>query len=295
MKHNKLIREIRRAYSQDELARMCVLPERELGGAFKMETVQTEPKYRYYRDDPEDFFYHFRDNGSSVLAVAHLDTVVAPKRRRTRFSGTSQGPLIVSGALDDRLGAYVILNLLPKLGVTCDWLLTTGEESGQSTAESFQPAKDYDWLIEFDRAGTDVVMYQYEDEPTCEVVRAAGAEVGIGSFSDIAFLEHLDVKAFNWGVGYRGNYHSEKGYAFLNDTFAMVAKYLKFAEQNKGITMAHQPGFSRHDDVLFDCDFCYARDAVDSVSWYCTICKTCQDCGQTEDEGCLCYAPGKTA
>lgn len=313
-KRKSLTSQVRRAYDQAELARVCTLREDRFGRAFGMQTVQVEPRYKLFSrsDRPEDY-YHYRDNGSSVLAVAHLDTVVSQQGRTPYFRDTKNGPAIVSGALDDRLGAYVILELLPKLGLTCDWLLTVGEESGASTAEYFSSnGKKYDWIIEFDRGGTDVVMYQYEDAASVRLVEAAGPEVGWGSFSDIAYLEQLNVKAFNWGVGYRGNYHSEDGYAFLNDTFAMVAKYLRFHEQNAGTPMPHDKddfgrgrsgsGYSGKWDDYSDCAFCGEKDVVDSVTWYCTYCGLCQDCGgvdpdvvaqrgDPDEDACQCYAP----
>jgi hypothetical protein len=312
MSNTSLKRQVRQAYNQNQLARVCTLREDRFGRAFGMETVRTEQRSSsWYRDSgrPEDY-YHFRNNGSRVLAVAHLDTVVRGDRRAPHFRHTERGPYIRSGALDDRLGAYVILHLLPAMGITCDWLLTVGEESGMSTAESFKPGKDYDWAIEFDRGGTDVVMYQYEDRASRRLVEASGARMGSGSFSDIAYLEHLGVKAFNWGVGYDGNYHSEAGYAYLNNTFAMVAKYLRFHEQNAGTAMPHKSwdyGIkenrygSRYYSDQGVCEFCGQRD-VDLATWYCGYCGLCADCGATnpqvaEDWGdpdvdvCMCYVP----
>jgi hypothetical protein len=310
MRKNSLTRQVRRAYSQDKLARICTLREDRFGRAFGMQTVKVkQPASSWRRSDRSEDYYHFRDNNASVLAVAHLDTVVRGDRRTPRFQGTQAGPLVTSGALDDRLGAYVILDLLPKLGIACDWLLTVGEESGQSTAGHFEPGKKYDWAIEFDRGGTDVVMYQYEDRASRRLVQASGATVGSGSYSDIAYLEQLGVKAFNWGVGYRGNYHSEAGYAYLRDTFAMVAKYLRFHEQNAGTAMPHEPqaprsrSRSEYDayDEYYRCDSCGER-AVDSVTWYCTFCGICADCGATnadiaaewndpDVDVCQCYTP----
>ena len=293
MSRNTLTRAVRRAYREDDLAAVCTLPEYDFGRVFGMETITVEPRYSYREE--EEFYYHYRDNSSSVLAVAHLDTVVRENRRAPRFGSAKGGPVIVSGALDDRLGAYAILRLLPSLGVTTDWLFTVGEESGQSTAEQFKSGKDYDWVIEFDRMGTDVVMYQYEDEPSRDAVEASGAAMGQGSFSDIAYLEHLGVKAFNWGIGYRGDYHSEKGYAYLGDTFGMVAKYLRFHDQNAGLTMPHEPGdywgsSSRDDDdYLLTCAYCCALDAVDTTTWYCNVCYSCQDCGLVKDDDCMCF------
>ena len=128
--------------------------------------------------------------------------------------------------------------MLPMLGLTFDWLLTTGEESGLSTAAFFDAPKEYRWIIEFDRGGTDVVMYHYEDPECVHRVRACGAKVGRGSFSDISYLDHLGVKAFNWGVGYR-DYHGPRAHAYLEDTFEMVDKFLTFHAAFGDVTMPH--------------------------------------------------------
>jgi hypothetical protein len=294
---NSLARRVRRAYSQDELTRILTLPESEFGREFDMKTVEVEQ--RGWRADEEggNDYYHFKDNGARVLAVAHLDTVVKPEYRVPRFYDSVSGPALVSGGLDDRLGAYVILKLLPAMGVTVDYLLTVGEEDGQSTADFFTSDKTYDHVIEFDRMGTDVVMYQYDDAATRKAVRTAGAVVGNGSFSDIAYLEQLGAKAFNWGVGYAGNYHSRDGYALLNNTFAMVAKYLRFHEQNAGVPMPHKPsprrrhsrsyGGSREWRDGLDCDMCGQRGTVDMDTAICAECGTCFDCGEYEED-CIC-------
>lgn len=297
-KKNSLNRQVRRQYRQDELARILTLPEYEFGRAFGMVTTEVEQHswwQKAKKDTPSDF-YHFRDNGSRVLAVAHLDTVVPAHRRTAHFRNTQSGPYIRSGALDDRLGAYVITSLLPKLGVTHDWLLTTGEEHCQSTASFFTPEKDYDWIIEFDRGGTDVVMYQYDDAATRQAVQASGATVSEGSYSDICDLEHLGIKAFNWGAGYRGNYHSENGYAYLPDTFAMVARYLRFYAQNAGTALPHkekrEPAWwmrstDRRNEDFLDCDTCYALQAVDPDTLICAYCDCCLGCSE-DSRACTC-------
>lgn len=217
------------------LTRICTLPEDQFGVEFGM-TKEVIATTRWVKE-PENFYF-FKDNGSDVLAVAHLDTVVAPNRRAANFVNTAAGPVVFSGALDDRLGAYIILDLLPRLGITHDVLLTVGEESGNSTAQFFDASKEYNWMIEFDRGGTDVVMYQYDDDDTRTLVRESGAVVGEGIFTDICFLDHLCVKGFNWGVGYR-DYHGPRSHAYLNDTFDMVASYLRFHTANADTEMPH--------------------------------------------------------
>lgn len=232
MKYSRNLESVTKAFDREALSAVCVMPELDFGQAYDMETVYVDQR------EPDNF-YHFRNNGANVLAVAHLDTVGAAHERAAHFVDTEAGPVVYSRALDDRLGAYIILHLLPALGITYDILLTVGEESGQSTAEFFDTRKDYDWIIEFDRGGTDVVMYQYDDEDTRRAVRACGAQVGDGIFSDISYMEHLDTKGFNWGVGYR-DYHGPRAHAYLDDTYEMIARYLRFDQQNAGTRMPHE-------------------------------------------------------
>lgn len=204
----------------------------------------------------DDRFYWYQDNGSDILAVAHLDTVQGD--RTCKVIETAAGPLAVSGALDDRLGAYVILELLPILGVTCDILLTTDEEQGMSTArefaEDFHDGKEYNWIIQFDRGGTDVVMYDYETGEYAAMVEAAGAQVGQGSYSDICDLEDLGCAGFNWGVGYE-DYHSPRAHAWLADTFRMVARFLRFHKANADTFLPHdQKRWPDSDWVVYDAE-----------------------------------------
>jgi hypothetical protein len=238
------------SFNRSALARICKLSERSFGRAFDLEKV-TVPADQWV-SAPDNIYYH-GDRGSNILAVAHLDTVVRPDQRTARFIHTDAGEVVYSGALDDRLGAYIILDLLPELGITCDILLTTGEESGQSTAQFFQPSKDYDWLIEFDRGGTDVVLYQYDDMDTAALVEESGAIVGTGIFSDICYLDHLGVKGFNWGTGYR-DYHSVRSHAYLDDTFDMVASFERFYHANVGVRLDHEPARSEYDLCLGELD-----------------------------------------
>lgn len=208
------------AFDADKLAHICTTWDFS-GYADKVDL----PEGRLGRER----FYYYKNNGSDILAIAHLDSV--QNDGTCAVVETSAGLLACSGTLDDRLGAYVILELLPKLGITCDWLLTTDEEIGQSTAEEFETNKDYNWMFQFDRGGTDVVMYEYETNELCDLVEESGARVGQGSFSDICMLDHLGISGFNWGVGYQ-DYHGPRSHAWLDDTFRMVARFVKFYNAN---------------------------------------------------------------
>lgn len=219
-------------FSKSDLARICTMREENFGSAFGLERFEV-PAQRW----PDDFYF-FQDNGADVLAVAHLDTVGYANERGAHFSQTEAGLVVHSRALDDRLGAYIILDMLPKLGITVDVLLTVGEEMGQSTAAYFTPPKQYDWMIEFDRGGTDVVTYQYENRDLVDRVRASGAWHGQGIFSDISYLDHLGCKGLNWGVGYQ-DYHGPRAHAYLEDTFEMVDHWQVFYAMNEGIYLPH--------------------------------------------------------
>lgn len=229
---NTPFKQVRRAFDRSILKRVCEADEISFADDYALE-VHDVPRRGY------DNYYLHGERGSDILFVAHLDTVVEPKQRMCAFADTAAGPVVHSGALDDRLGAYIGLELLPALGIQHDILLSVGEESGRSTAEFFETDKRYNWVIEFDRGGTDVVMYQFEDLETRELVEKSGASVGEGILSDITYMDGLGVKAFNWGVGYR-DYHGLRSHAYLNDTFRMVGHYLRFHEANHDVRLPHE-------------------------------------------------------
>lgn len=170
-----------------------------------------------------EWFVHIK-RGSKVLAVSHLDTV----RQPTHFARTK--PLdnvtpntfdrVYCETLDDRLGVYTILDVLPLLGIQVDVLLTTGEETGKTSAKFFTDKAEYNWIVEFDRRGEDAVLYEYEDDKDWDTaIEASGFEIGNGSFSDIGELEDLGISAFNVGLGYE-NEHSY-------DAFMVPAVYAR--------------------------------------------------------------------
>ena len=82
--------------------------------------------------------------------------------------------------------------------------------------------------MEFDRAGTDVVFYQYEEFAQYWRIRE-----GVGSYSDIADLE-LGVCCANLGIGYH-NQHTRFCYADLEDTKKQLRRFAKFHVRNAGV------------------------------------------------------------
>lgn len=255
---------MRKAFDRKALREALLMPESKFADRYGLTTVRVPQR------KPADF-YLFGDNGASkrdgALFVAHLDTVA--RKRTCAFSETAAGLICHSTALDDRLGAYIGLHLLPALGIATDILLTTGEETGESTAAFFETAGRYGHIIEFDRGGTDAVLYQYETPAMRDLLETAGWDVGLGSFSDVSYLEHLETVAFNVAAGYR-DYHGPRAHAWLEDTFASVAKYLDLHALIDG---EHLPHFPHKAEILDGCR-CIGS----------SMCRWCSDWPSTDKE-----------
>lgn len=196
--------------------------------------------------------YIYIDRGMPVLAVAHLDTVNNSYHfNHIVLNGVD---VVFSTALDDRLGAYIILDELPKyIGNNYDILLTEGEETGNSTAAFFEPSHDYNWMFQFDRAGDDVVLYQYDTPENRKLLRNFGFRPNWGSFSDICFLDHLAVSGFNFGCGYEDN-HSNYSHFEVHIAEKMIAKFIPFFKAMQNVYIPAPPkvnyykNYKKYDD-----------------------------------------------
>jgi hypothetical protein len=200
---------------------------------------------QHYEDDGfevsvvnKDRYYAYKDNGSNVLAVAHMDTV-HPKWRG-KFNFNKKKRRVDSIALDDRLGVYIITKILPQFDIEPDILLTTDEEIGSSTALWFDANKKYNWIFSFDRRGDDVVMYDYETVELSGMLEDHGYEVGWGTWSDICYLEHLGVSGFNFGTGYY-NEHSKTCFALIDIVSMAVARFIEFFSRFKNTKFEYVP------------------------------------------------------
>lgn len=150
-----------------------------------------------------------------TLAVAHLDTVQSP--RLDEYDDTLE---VWSGAgFDDRSGLYACMKLYQQRDNVAV-LLTDNEETGQTTAQwASEPlerwmahTKQYiSLMIEFDRAENDFVFYEYYSGDINTIMSRLGVSSGVGSYSDICWLQDLDVCGINLGIGYI-NAHSTMSY-----------------------------------------------------------------------------------
>jgi hypothetical protein len=177
--------------------------------------------------------------GAPVLAVVHMDFV--PVAHKWGFD--AKRGRVYTPRLDDRMGLFVLLDVLPSLGIHVDLLLTDSEEVGRSTARYFTDelgacglleAHPYNWCVQFDRRGDDVVLYDYEASTAWEGALAGhGFRIGCGSFSDISSLTDLGVCAVNIGCGYHHE-HSTRCYGDISELARNVALFESFYRDNAG-------------------------------------------------------------
>lgn len=202
----------------------------------------------------EEFLYARTHPDSKILAVAHTDVqgtgITAPQLSYDR-------KLVKARQLDDRLGVWLLLHYLPTVlpkDQPYDILLTDNEERGRSTAMYFnQPeGKQYNWIFEFDRRGTDVVMYDYETPELKNLLKAYGFEVGVGSYTDICMLSHLNCAGFNFGTAYH-NEHSNDCWADFSKLFEQVNRFIPFYSEwyNKRFKHDHEAAEKKKNTKLY--------------------------------------------
>jgi hypothetical protein len=205
---------------------------------------------------------NYIDNGSNVLAIAHLDHVADNKRYKQYKNKTGQY-IVENGALDDRLGVYLLMEALPKMGIVFDVLLTDMEEQGRSTAQYFNSNKAYNWMFQFDRRGNQVVMYEYESLEHTKNLEKHGFNVGKGSFSDISFLNHLGCVGFNFGTAYY-NEHTRKHYANITELDKQIIKFISFYNEFNNVKMPYNPTGQNYYNMwnmdnfgdFMECEYC---------------------------------------
>lgn len=217
------------------LQRRCTMSE----ASYIRECVAEGYKHVQTMHGKRPGYYLYKDNGASILAVAHLDTVLPQYRSKFKSKTVDGYKVVISSELDDRLGAYIILDYLKKFDLQYDILLTTNEESGGSTASDFEDdyagKKAYNWIFEFDRAKqgkiNDTVLYDYGNDAFEKIVEQYFT-VGWGSFTDICELEKMGSAALNIGCGYQQP-HSVNCFVILDDVKTQVQAFLKFYRDKK--------------------------------------------------------------
>ena len=196
----------------------------------------------------------FIDRQSDILFVAHADTILKPKL-------ISQGKKVITATgLDDRLGCYTAYTLSKKL--KCDLLITDLEEKGISTAQH-HICKEYNWIVEFDRAGSDIVTYDLDNTEFRQALSKYW-KCSDGLFSDISSLG-TDSCCMNLGIGYelphsKTSYASKKIYHKQVELFKLF--FAEFANTN----------FGERDEIpkkWYDVDYKYDENCGYAICDFC--------------------------
>ncbi len=227
----------------------CLMPHRALDNE-----LEWDAKGRYW----------FKDNGANILAVAHVDTQ-NPHMRHFKVVKLASEINVFNAQLDDRLGVYLLLDYLPQFGLKYDVLLTLDEENCKSTAFSFTPKKTYNWAFMFDRAGTDVVMYQYEEKIHRDMLKEIGLTLGTGSYSCIADL-YANCKAFNFGTAYYDQ-HTHRHFCIPNLVALQAQKFIQFYKTWHEVAMPHDHDLDYLDRCTYGDYSGYAR-GIDLPPWW---------------------------
>lgn len=192
-----------------------------------------EQVFKHFGKEPAKDQYLYLNRGSDIIAMAHLDTVC----RLTGITSAKNDKVHATG-LDDRLGAWIIMDLLPSIGLNYDIVLTDNEERGQSTIKNFEPAKTYKWAFEFDRADDDVVTYSKDTPAFMAQLTKHFKTIGRGSLSDITTFKGKCC-AVNIGTGLKFG-HSETSYFEVSTLENQLDRFLAFMEENENVAYPYE-------------------------------------------------------
>lgn len=215
-----------------KMKRICMLKPAQIAQEYGFVEFSTKNGKKFW----------FKDNGSRILGVAHVDTVKPFRHfRPVKFAEDTK---IFCQTLDDRLGLYVLLEYLREAKVRFDILMTTDEEKMSSTGLYFGPPKDYNWMFMFDRSGTGAVTYGYSDEQLKYKLGKHNFDVSHGTYSCISDMEHVGCKGINFGVGYYDN-HDEYAYASRRELYSQLRKFIGFYKEFEDVKMPHDEALTK--------------------------------------------------
>ena len=167
-----------------------------------------------------------------VLLVAHLDTVHDNLPGKIKFkNGKFSSPNGIGG--DDRCGVFMILEIVKQ--INCSVLFCEDEEVGGVGAEKFistQLASElvgkFNYIIEFDRKGSDDAVFYNCDNPQFEdFITKHFYKTNYGSFSDISIVApFLQCAAVNLSCGYY-KAHTKQEYVVWDEMINSIYEALK--------------------------------------------------------------------
>ena len=170
-----------------------------------------------------------------VLLIAHLDTVhkILPyfilTSKDKNGNKTLSSPSGIGG--DDRCGVYMIFEVLKKFN--CSVLFCEDEEIGcigatKFTEHSISDELQFNYIIEFDRKGSnDAVFYDCDNPEFEEFITKEFFELNWGSMSDISVVApYLGCAAVNLSCGYY-NAHTKDEYVVVEEMEKVIEEACK--------------------------------------------------------------------
>lgn len=170
----------------------------------------------------DDYLYA---KGSSVMFVAHLDTVHTKKATDFWYSSDGDKVMALNQGIggDDRCGVYTLLYLIKYLDVKPTVIFPHEEERGCIGTKKFVEDVNKDFLshvkfmVEIDRKGNeDAVFYRCDNKEFKDMILEKTEFVEkTGSSSDIAYLSpKFDLAAVNLSSGYYKPHNIEEYVSF---------------------------------------------------------------------------------
>lgn len=254
-------------------------------GGFKFTDKQIEKLFLRLRQTKEELlydvergkcgYYKLEQRGGKILGVAHCDFVESAWSYPTWVRNAGNGKQVIrAGQVDDRVGVWLLLDVLSEIDgmPQFDYLLTTDEEIGQSTAQDVKEELKYNWTFQFDRRGTDFVDYgKASNEFVAAFKEWTGIPYGQGSFSDICWLPVGCGSRVNVGTGYHDEHHVD-AYVDLKECADQVERFVRFA---KGFSESEFPlpkgvgvrESSRRSYGSYGGAWSHSRDDDDDYTW----------------------------
>ena len=190
--------------------------------------LQTKEELLYDARSRQTERYRLTQREGTILGVAHCDYVEDAWSYPTLFDNSSK---LRAGQVDDRVGVWLLLDVLPAIIPTFDVLLTTDDEIGCSSAGEVDELLAYNWTFQFDRRGTDFVDYDLSSKKFKKAFqKTTGIREGIGSFSDICMLPDSCGSRVNIGTAYY-NEHTPDAHVDLIECYSQVMAFAEFAKQ----------------------------------------------------------------
>jgi hypothetical protein len=192
----------------------------------------------YTLNDAGKYLGWLQRPGSKILVVAHIDYHCSGRVHK------ANSEIVVSSALDDRLGVYMAMEALPAMGIPCDVLLTDDEESAMSTMQHLGMGflRRYNWIVELDYPGEGVSTHGFEGM-RAQVEELYGPAPPV-SFTDISFVrDYSPISAFNAPIGYV-NQHTESCSVNMHVFARCLGKLKVFYDRHKDTR------FVEHDDHI---------------------------------------------